>query len=174
MVEVPRPVGKFYDVALVTSLETEVAIEVENGMRVLETDLYVFRIFVGFEEIRDLVVVVGIVEDVGRRESKGITGFLQPLHEDFEQTKIGWFSLIKLLIEGFFSFCRGAAHKNDDSNYFNPFVPFLCRIKSSPRSYTSFPRSLLTCEYFSCSSTLVNTCSSSILMIFFRIKFWKS
>lgn len=41
MVEVSRPVGEFYDVALVAGLEAEVAIEVEDGMRVLQADLYV-------------------------------------------------------------------------------------------------------------------------------------
>lgn len=69
MVEVSRPVGEFYDVALVAGLEAEVSIEVEDGMRVLKADLYVFRIFVSLEEVRDFVVVIGVVEDVSRREA---------------------------------------------------------------------------------------------------------
>ena len=134
MVEIPRAVGELNDIALIACLEAQVAVEVEYWMRVLEADLYVFGVFVGFEEVCDLVVVVGVVEDVGRREAQGITDLLQPLHKDLEKARIVGLCLVKLLVEGFFPLRRGAANEDDHSNYFNPSVPFLCRINSSPRS----------------------------------------
>ena len=69
MVEVSRAIGELNDVALVAGLEAEVAVEVEDRMRVLQADLNALGIFVGLEEICDLVVVVGVVEDVCGREA---------------------------------------------------------------------------------------------------------
>lgn len=69
MVEISRAIGELNNVALVTGFEAKVSVEIEDGMRVLEADLNALWIFVGLEEIRDFVVVIGVVKDVSGRES---------------------------------------------------------------------------------------------------------
>jgi hypothetical protein len=53
-------------------------------MRALQANGYFATILVGLEEFSDFGVVVGIVEDIGRREAVLISNLHQPLHDDFE------------------------------------------------------------------------------------------
>ena len=70
-------------------------------MCALETDSDSIAVFVALQKLRYFTVIIGIVEDVGRRKKVFVTYLPQPFHYYLEKTGISGFRLIKLLIEGF-------------------------------------------------------------------------
>ncbi len=140
-------------------------------MRLLEAELDTRGVFVILEEFSDTGLRGCTMEDVSGRTSVFITDTTQSLHVELEETPLTAPNLVELLYEPLLPSSTGASHKYDHSDCIIPHLPLPCRMSYSPRRCSLLPSG---CLYFSVNSTLVKCCSSSILSIFFLIRFWKS